>query len=175
MCGILLLELGLPLPASAQELPLQKVVESVEIDAAPEKVWSVVGTFHDMSWLPGVVKTSGTGGNTPKEAKRTLAFGSGATIEEELTHYNAAGLTYSYRIVQVDPKVLPVTHYTSTLTVLAPEAGGKTKLEWEGAFARASTEKEPPPEFNDAAAVKAVTAVYRAGLENVKKKSEISK
>jgi uncharacterized membrane protein len=36
---------------------------SIEIDAPRAKVWATVSDFHDMSWFPGVVKTTGTGGN----------------------------------------------------------------------------------------------------------------
>jgi len=32
----------------------------------------IVGNFGDLSWLPGVAKTEGTGGNTPDQAKRKL-------------------------------------------------------------------------------------------------------
>ena len=34
---------------------------------------------------------------------------------------------------------------------------------------------DPPPEFNDEAAIKAVGEVYRAGLEGLKKKIEATK
>ena len=38
----------------------KKVEETVEINAAPDKVWAVIGNFQDMSWLPPVEKTEGS-------------------------------------------------------------------------------------------------------------------
>jgi hypothetical protein len=42
-------------------------------------------------------------------------------------------------------------------------------VEWRGAFYRAYPNNDPPPEKNDEAAVKAITGVYKSGLENLKK------
>ena len=64
----------------------KKVEETVEINAAPDKVWKVIGNFQDMSWLPPVEKTEGKGGNEV-EATRTLTLKGGATVEEELDKY----------------------------------------------------------------------------------------
>ena len=41
-----------PLAAEAHGPTRQKVTETVEIAAPPEKVWAVVGDFQDMSWHP---------------------------------------------------------------------------------------------------------------------------
>lgn len=152
----------------------QKVTESIDIDAPPAKVWSVISNFHDMSWLPGVAKTTGEGGNEPDVAKRQLVLDSGATIDESLYKYDNDAMTYSYRIDQVDVKVFPVNNYSATLTVL-PADGGKSKVEWRGAFYRGYPNNDPPPELNDEAAVKAVTKIFRTGLEALKKKVEATK
>ena len=45
--------------AAAHGPTRQKVRESIEINAPPAKVWAVIGTFQDMSWLPPVSKTEG--------------------------------------------------------------------------------------------------------------------
>ncbi len=149
----------------------QKVVEKIEIDAPPAKVWAVVGNFGDMSWLPGVAKTEGSGGNTPDQAKRKLTLSSGGEIDETLTKYDDAGMTLSYRIEKVDPKVLPVNNYSSTITV-KPGEDGKTTVEWKGAFYRGFMNNDPPPELSDEAALKAVTGIYQAGLAALKAKAE---
>ena len=44
-------------------------------------------------------------------------------------------MSYSYRIDNVDVKVLPVNNYFATIAVLAA-SGGKSKVEWRGAFYR---------------------------------------
>jgi hypothetical protein len=160
--------------ASAHGPSRQKITESIEIDAPPAKVWAAIADFHNMSWMPGVTKTTGDGGNEPDVAKRQLVLDSGATIDESLYKYEADAMSYSYRIDQVDVKVLPVTNYSATLVVL-PAEGGKSKVEWRGAFYRGYPNNDPPPELNDEAAMKAVGKVYRAGLEALKKKVEAAK
>jgi len=132
-------------------------------------VWAVIGNFQDMSWLPPVEKTEGTGGNDAG-AKRTLTLKGGATIEEALTTYKGDAMSYSYEITKVDVKVLPVNNYSSTLRVTGE--GDKSTVEWKGAFYRGYVNNDPPPELSDEAAVKAVTGVYRAGLDALKAKIE---
>ncbi|WP_245312830.1 SRPBCC family protein, partial [Bradyrhizobium macuxiense] len=148
----------------------RKVQESIEIDAPQAKVWAVIGNFQDMNWLAGVNKAEGDRGNEIG-ATRRLTLTEGATIDEELYKYDADMMSYSYRITAVDVKVLPVTNYSSTLTV-SPAPDGKAKLEWAGAFYRGYPNNDPPPELNDEAAMKAVSALYRTGLEALKKKIE---
>ncbi|MBR0839750.1 SRPBCC family protein [Bradyrhizobium liaoningense] len=157
-------------PALAHGPTRQKVRESIEINAAPAKVWAAIGNFQDMSWLPPVTKTEGAKGNEIG-ATRTLTLTGGPTVEEELYKYEPDMLSYSYRITKVDVKVLPVTNYSSTLTV-SPAPDGKAKLEWAGAFYRGYPNNDPPPELSDEAAVKAVSGLYKAGLEALKKKIE---
>jgi hypothetical protein len=148
----------------------QKVRESIEIDAPQAKMWAVIGNFQDMSWLAGVAKTEGEKGNEIG-ATRRLTLAPGITIDEELYKYEPEMMSYSYRITAVDVKVLPVTNYSSTLSV-SPAPGGKTKLEWAGAFYRGFPNNDPPPDLNDEAAVKAVSELYRGGLAALKKKIE---
>jgi len=149
----------------------QKVADKIEIDAPPAKVWAIVGNFGDLGWLPGVVKTEATGGNTPDQGKRKLTLSNGGVIEETLTKYDETGLSLSYRIDQVDVKILPFNNYSSTLTV-TPAEGGKSTVEWRGAFYRGFMNNDPPPELSDEAALKAVTELYKAGLAALKAKVE---
>ncbi|HUB65405.1 MAG TPA: SRPBCC family protein [Methylocella sp.] len=165
---------ALPQAGLAHGPSRQKITETITIDAPPAKVWATIADFHDMSWLPGVTKTAGAGGNEPDVATRQLTLDNGATIEESLYKYDAATMSYSYRIDKVDVKVLPVNNYSSTITVL-PAEGGKSTVEWKGAFYRGYPNNDPPAELNDEAAIKAVTAVYRKGLDSLKKKVEAAK
>ena len=149
----------------------RKVQQQVTINAEPAKVWAAIGNFQDMGWLGLVAKTEGDKGNEIG-ATRRLTLTGGATVDEELYKFDAAAMTYSYRITTVDVKVLPVTNYSSTLTV-TPSADGKgSTLEWAGAFYRGFPNNDPPPELSDEAAVKAVKGLYQAGLEALKKKVE---
>ena len=151
----------------------QKVAETVEINAPAEKVWARIGNFQDMSWLPAVAKTEGQGGNEIDKATRKLILqGDGtATIDEQLYKFDAAKMSYSYRITKVDVKVLPVNDYSSHLTVKAVDAN-KSIVEWRGAFYRGYMNNDPPPELNDEASVAAVKGVYRLGLDALKKELE---
>ncbi len=148
----------------------QKVRESVEINAPVEKVWARVGNFQDMSWHPAVAKSEGQGGNEPK-ATRVLTLQGGGVINETLETYAADKFSYSYSISKVELTVLPVSNYSSRITVRAGD-GGKTVVEWSGAFYRGFPNNDPPPELNDEAAAKAVTGVYRTGLDQLKKTLE---
>jgi hypothetical protein len=174
LLAIALLGIMLPHAGSAHGPSRQKITETIQIDAPPAKVWATIADFHDMSWLPGVAKTSGDGGNEPDAAKRQLTLDGGATIDESLYKYDAGAMSYSYRIDNVDVKVLPVNSYSSTIAVL-PAEDGKSTVEWRAAFYRGYPDNDPPPELNDEAALKAVGKVYRAGLESLKKKVEAAK
>jgi hypothetical protein len=149
----------------------QKITETIEINAPPQKVWAAIGNFQDMSWHPAVAKTEGTGGNA-KNATRTLTLQDGGTIEELLEWHKPDERALHYRIEKVDVKVLPVTNYSSWLTVIPEDGGTKCKVEWRGAFYRGYPNNDPPPHLNDETAIKAVTAVFKAGLEGLKKKIE---
>ncbi len=161
--------LGLALLTSAAEAhgpSRQKTSQEVLLNAAPDEVWAAVGQFGDMSWHPAVFSTEAPQGNEIK-GHRTLTLGAegGPQLFEELTKYDAAKRSYSYRISKDDIAILPVTNYSSTLTV--EDRDGKALVTWSGAFFRGNPNNDPPPELNDEAAVKAVNDLYRAGLDNL--------
>ena len=145
----------------------QKVTVTGELAAPPDEVWAAIGDFQDMTWHPVVFSTEGQGGNEI-DATRHLVLGEegGPTIDEVLYKYDAAGMTYSYRITDVAVETLPVTNYSSHLTVM-PRDGGGSVVEWRGAFYRGYPNNDPPPELNDEAAIAAVTAVYQAGMDGL--------
>lgn len=160
----------LPSLAVAHGPTRQKLSLAIDVKAPPETVWATIGNFQDMSWHPAVFSTTGKGDNTIG-ATRTLTLGKegGPTIAEELYKYDATKMSYSYRITAVDVSVLPVTNYSSHLTV-TPGAGGGSHVEWRGAFYRGYPNNDPPENLNDAAAIAAVTAVYKAGLDALEAK-----
>lgn len=146
----------------------QKVTETVAIAVPPEAVWARIGQFDDMSWLPVVAATEAPDGNTIGSI-RVLRVGApdGPPVTEELYKYDEAAMTYSYRINEVEVAVLPVTNYSSHLTV-KPGADGGSLVEWRGAFYRGYPNNDPPAELNDEAAIAAVSGLYRAGLDALK-------
>ena len=175
----ILLAVGAVEVADAHGPSRQKVIETVTINATPDKVWKVMGNFQDMSWLPGVKSTTGTGGNSidPKNddnevAKRSLTLEGGGVIQEGLYKYDATEHSYSYRIDKVDTKVLPVNDYSSTIKVEPSSDGKGSTVTWKGAFYRGYMNNDPPPDMDDAASKAAIQKIYRAGLDNLKKKLE---
>ncbi|QAZ38777.1 SRPBCC family protein [Methylibium sp. Pch-M] len=146
----------------------QKVVEKITIDAPADAVWAQIKDFDALAkWHPAVAESPADKGNA-EGSVRTIKIKGGGGLVESLERYNAEGKSYSYRAK--DGGALPVTNYTSTITVSGD--GAKSTVEWRGAFYRGFPNNDPPPDQNDEAAVKAVTGVYQAGLANLKSLAE---
>ena len=156
----------IPAAAMAHGPTRQKITVTTELAAEPAEVWAAIGDFQDLTWHPAVVSQSGEGGNEI-DATRTLYLSDqgaeGPVIDEVLYKYSDEKMSYSYRITDVAVEVLPVTNYSSHLTVM-PRDGGGSVVEWRGAFYRGYPNNDPPEELNDEAAIAAVTAIYEAGL-----------
>ena len=146
-----------------------KVEKEIEINAPAEKVWAAIRDFCSIDlWHPAVAACESNGGNA-KGATRVLTLdepGSGKTIEEEMTAYDDATMTFKYKITRVDPAVLPVSSYAAAMTVV-PD-GEKSKLVWKAGFYRSFTQNDPPPEQDDNAALKAITGFFDAGLPGIR-------
>jgi carbon monoxide dehydrogenase subunit G len=167
--ALAVLAASLLLAASASSLAhgptRQKVTEKITIEAPPDAVWAAIKNFDALKdWHPAVAESPADKGNTVGSV-RTLKLKGGGTLVETLEGYDDAQKKYSYRAK--DGGALPVTNYTSSLSVVAD--GGKSLVEWRGAFYRGFPNNNPPPEQNDEAALKAVTGVYQSGLGNLKK------
>lgn len=148
-----------------------KVVESIEIAAPADKVWARLSKFDDASWIPAVAKTEGKGGSEVGATRKLSLKGEGnPTVEEELVKLNADGKSLTYKITAVDPKVLPVNNYSSTITVSGDAT--KSTVEWKAGFYRGYPNNDPPPELNDDASQAAVTALYKTTLAELKKSFE---
>jgi hypothetical protein len=153
------------LPASAHGPTRQKVVETVKIAAPASVVWARVKNFDALKdWHPAVEASPADKGNT-EGSERKIALRGGGALVETLERYDDATMRYSYRAK--DGGALPVTNYTSTISVSSE--GNITTVEWRGAFYRGYPNNDPPPDQNDEAAVKAVTGVYQSGLAHLKK------
>lgn len=171
LVGVLVALLMLPGLAVAHGPTRQKTTETIEINAAPEKVWARIKEFNDMSWHPEVEKTDGAPGNTVDSA-RLVTLKTGGELAETLYKYDAAKMMYSTLLPTVDTKVLPVSNYSSYLSVKPGKTAGTSTVEWRSAFYRGYPNNDPPPELNEEAAIKAVTAFSKAGLEGLKQAVE---
>lgn len=166
-----LLSLTIWIPETAAHGPTrQKVTKTITINTPPAKVWAVIKNFKDMTWHPAIESSTGTGGNAI-DATRKLTLKGGATIDEVLYKHSNEKMSYSYRITKVDVSVLPVTNYSSHLTV-KPGENNTALVEWKGAFYRGYPNNDPPANLNDEAAIKAVSGVYEGGLAALKAKLE---
>jgi len=159
---------AVPLTGGAHGPTRQKVVEKVTINAPAAAVWARIKNFDAIKdWHPAVAESPASQGNTVGSV-RSIKLKGGGELIESLEGYDDAAMKYSYRAK--DGGALPVTNYTSTITVTA--SGNQSIVEWRGAFYRGHPGNEPPPEQNDDAAVKAITGVYQSGLANLKKLAE---
>ena len=146
------------------------VVEKITINAPADKVWAKVGNYGDLgAFHPAVAKTEIKGGtNNTKGAVRLLTLGDGGTVNETLTNYDAAGMSYSYIITE---SVLPVSHYSATIDV-NPVSANVTEVVWNANFARKDPSATPAKGQDDAAGTDTIHAVFKGGLDNLKKITE---
>jgi mxaD protein len=146
----------------------QTHTEAVEINAPAADVWAMVKDFGGLQrWHPAVISCEGGGNNTGAERQVSLKGGS---FTDSLDEYDAAGMAYTYRLAKENPEVMPVSFYSSTLTV--KPSGGGAKVEWLGRFYRADTGNYPPDNLNDEAAMNAMKTFFKMGLEGLKQKVE---
>lgn len=170
LLAFLAVALTLPITALAGNAKTLKVVKTIEINAPANVVWAKVDDFGDLGeWHPAVAKTEIVKGkDNVKGAVRVLTLQDGGTIKEKLRSYNAKRMTFEYEILE---GVLPVSSYVSSVTVKSGKRGVTTVV-WKGRFKRKDTSANPAAGQDDETAVKTITSVYKAGLDNLKKISE---
>ncbi|GGD36164.1 MxaD family protein [Aureimonas glaciei] len=171
LLGALLALAILPGLAQAHGPTRQKVTETIEVAAPPAKVWARIQEFNDMSWHPRVAETEGAPGNVVDTA-RLVTLKTGGELAETLYRYDAAKMSYATLLPHVDVKVMPVTNYSAYLTVKPGKTPETSIVEYRCAFYRGDPNGDPPPELNEEAAIKAVTAFAKEGLEGIKKAVE---
>lgn len=144
--------------------------EKITINAPAAKVWAKVANYGDLgAFHPAVAKTeilSGT--NNTQGAMRLLTLGDGGTVNETLTNYDAAGMSYAYVI---NESVLPVSNYSAKIDVNAISEN-VTEVVWNANFARKDLSATPAKGQDDEAATGTMHAVFKGGLENLKKITE---
>jgi hypothetical protein len=100
---------------------LQTVAKSVALDADPEEIWSVIGSF-DLSWHPRVARVRLTG--TGIGQLRTMETLDGREIVERLEAIDNAKRSMTYTNIAG----IAASHYTGTLEV-KPKGRGSV-AEW---------------------------------------------
>jgi mxaD protein len=150
--------------------PILHVTQTIEINAPAGKVWKAVEGFDALNtWHPAVAKDEIIEGtNNSVGALRLLTLKDGGTIKEKLLAFDPKARKFRYAIVE---GVLPVSDYTSTLTV-ASAGKGKSVVTWSGHFRRKDQGPNPADNANDKTATDTITGVYQGGLQNLKKTLE---
>lgn len=177
----------LPMIATAHGPSRQQVVEKITINAAPEKVWEVVGDFGGLhKWHPMIADTKLEG---EKVRVLTVDAEGSPTITEDLKQLDDGKMMIKYKIKAMDNvkqveykgatydvPAVPVSNYLSFIKV-APVDGG-SEVTWTGKFYRVyqlnydKTEPRYPEGLGDEDAVAVVTEIYKAGLTNLKEMLE---
>jgi uncharacterized protein YndB with AHSA1/START domain len=124
--------------------------KSVDVDAAPAKVWTAIGDFCGIAqWHPAIASCA----PSTKGGKhiRTLALKGGGTIVEQEVYRHNRQMEYRYTIVDGP---LPVSDYQSTLKVSAHGTG--SVITWNGTFKAKGAD--------DATATNAIQGIYDSGL-----------
>jgi hypothetical protein len=142
---------------SAMPVSAANLTRSIEINAAPSAVWSVIGPFCAIKdWLPPVGMCI-EDGKSP--STRTLVTRDGrASFVEMQTARNEKEYSYSYAFLA---SPLPVTHYKSTIKVTA-KGDGVSVVTWTGIYT--------PDSGKEKDAIDALNGVYEAGLAGIQAK-----
>lgn len=155
-----------PVGAFAHGPTPHRITETVEVQASPDQVWKVVGEFAGFAtWNPLVVTATVDKGNAA-DSTRHVTLKNGAELIDSMDFYDAANMTYTYRLMNEDVQKFPVSFYSATITVRPGSRG--SEIEWTGNFYRADTQNEPPPGQDDEAAEKVMHDFLRGGLDSLK-------
>lgn len=140
----------------------QKVDEEIIINADVMTVWNKVKAFDQLAeWHPLVAAV-----DMQDETTRIVTLKSGGEITDSLDETDMERHYMSYRLLQENTSIFPVSFYTIGIEVQAIEDG--TVVKWGGRFYRAETGNFPPDNLNDAAAVKVMTEYATTGLSGLK-------
>jgi hypothetical protein len=137
---------------AAPNTDLQSVVETVELGAAPDKVWDLIGQFSAASWHPLIARIQATG--TGVGQLRTIETIDGKQIVERLDANDASNRSYRYTNIAG----LPVANFTGMLSV-KPNGPGSS-VEWSAQFL---------PNGQGTIIVKTiVSTLFKTGLDSLK-------
>ncbi len=111
---------------AAPNMDMQRVAETVEVNAAPDRVWELIGQFDAAYWHPLIAEICTTG--TGPGQLRTIETIDGKQIIERLEAVDNLGRFYRYANIAG----LPVANYTGMLSVKPNGAG--SSVEWSAQY-----------------------------------------
>ncbi len=143
----------------------QKSDHRIEVRAPLEKVWRAVADPEGICrWHPLVARCE----YRENDKVRRLTLKNGEAFEEMILEIDEDRHTVYLRQGEPNVKALPVSSYSTRIQVENNEDGTVT-VRWRGRFYRGDTGNFPPPDLNDAAAVKAMDRWIESGLEGLKR------
>ena len=152
----------LPLSAHAAR-PVLKYKSEITLKASPQKAWDSFKTFGAIhEWHPA---TEGTkllvGENGKPLAVREFQLKGGGFVISELLAYDEKRKHFKYRIIKTN---LPLANYVAEMWVTSAPGAGSV-VHWSASFQR--PEEQAKPDQDDAATMKLVQGVFKAGLDNI--------
>jgi hypothetical protein len=145
----------------------QKIDESLIINAPLMAVWEKVSDFSSIAeWHPMVVSAT-----MEDEFTRVIEIKDKGKLTDSLDENEASQHYISYRLLEEDITVFPVSFYT--IKIQLEETNEGTQVNWSGRFYRADTGNFPPQEYSDEAAVNAMKEYAISGMNGLKTMLEV--
>lgn len=112
-----------------------KIVRTVELNSAADKVWAMIGGFYTIHlWHPDIEKTEiGSDQTELPEVRRILTFPGQPTTTEELIYMNNPGLCYHYKWHD-GAWGRAIKEYHAEIRVIELEVGKRCLVQWTGHF-----------------------------------------
>jgi hypothetical protein len=132
---------------------LQTVADSVDLSAAPDQVWALIGAFGGM-WHPLIAQIQVTGAGVGQ--LRTIELIDGKQMIERLEAIDNSARSYRYAMICG----IPVADYTGTLDVKPKGLG--SSVEWRVQYLADG--------LPDQAVRSIVSSLLKNGLESLKKR-----
>lgn len=152
----------------------QKVIETVTIQAAPEKVWRILDRFDAIAqWHPDVEKSASVQkfGEDADAPHRLLTLKNGQTLEEKRRLLPSGEMKLDYQMTDGD---FPVSNYRGIIQVKPGATPSEAIVTWLGRFNNQANMLDAPAGKDNATAIAAVTAFYEHGLAGLKAYAESS-
>ena len=151
--------------ADANELSAR---QSIRINAPAEAVWAMVGNFNGSPrWLPLVERSEIVfGTNNRVGAIRLITRRDGTKVTERLLEHDPQAMRMAYTYID---GAVRASDYFPVLSV--KDAGdGTSTVEWSARFKRLAYAVDPPPPGqDDQTMTDFYNALYKSGLESLKR------
>jgi carbon monoxide dehydrogenase subunit G len=146
--------------AESGRIDEQHVRVERDVGASPTEAWAVVGDVGGLAeWVPGVAAVVSDGD------VRAITFDDGSSARERIVDHDDANRRYSYAY---ESGPLPVSAYTSTLSVVPDPGGTAARLTWEAAFT-------VDPQVDGERIRRVVDRAYRSALEELENRLRAGK